>query len=70
MLQFPRWIWCALSGVVSVALGASLLARLPLSSITFVGVAIGIDLLFEGASLISTAKAVHRLSGRSTGRIA
>ena len=70
MLQFPRWIWCALSGVVSVALGTSLIARLPLPSITFVGVAIGIDLLFEGASLISTAKAIHRLSGRSSGHIA
>ena len=63
MLQFPRWGWSMLSGIVSVVLGVMLLIQLPVSSIWFIGFAIGVDLIFEGASLSGFAMAIHRLPG-------
>jgi len=64
MIQLPRWGWPVFSGVLSIALGVILLVQLPVSSIWFIGFAIGIDLLFEGTSLVGIATAVHRLPGR------
>jgi uncharacterized membrane protein HdeD (DUF308 family) len=49
MMKFPRWGWAVFSGVVSVALGVILLAQMPLSSIWFIGFAIGVDLICDGA---------------------
>ncbi len=59
VLQFPKWGWAALSGVVSLTLGIMLLAQMPVSSLWFVGFAIGVDLIFDGASLISFSTALH-----------
>ncbi len=60
-LKLPRWGWSVFSGIVSVVLGIMLLAQMPVSSIWFIGFAIGIDLIVDGASLISLATAIHRL---------
>jgi len=61
MLKFPRWGWSVFSGIVSLVLGVMLLAQMPVSSIWFIGFAIGIDLIVDGASLIGLATAVHSL---------
>jgi uncharacterized membrane protein HdeD (DUF308 family) len=61
MLKFPRWGWSVVSGIVSLILGILLLAQMPVSSIWFIGFAIGVDLIFDGASLIGFATAVHSL---------
>jgi uncharacterized membrane protein HdeD (DUF308 family) len=61
MAQLPRWGWSLFSGLVSVALGIMLLAQMPVSSIWFIGFAIGVDLIFEGASLVGFATAFHSL---------
>lgn len=63
MLQFPRWGWTAFSGILSVALGVMLLVQLPVSSIWFIGFAIGVDLVFDGAGLVGLATAIHQLPG-------
>jgi len=63
MLQFPRWGWAAFSGVLSVVLGVLLLVQLPLSSVWFIGFAIGVDLIFDGAALVGLATAIHRIPG-------
>jgi uncharacterized membrane protein HdeD (DUF308 family) len=63
MLKFPRWGWSVFSGIVSLGLGIMLLAQMPLSSVWFIGFAIGVDLIFDGASLIGFATALHRLAG-------
>jgi len=63
MLKFPRWGWSVFSGLVSLALGVMLLAEMPVSSIWFIGFAIGIDLIVDGASLIGFATAIHTLPG-------
>lgn len=65
MIQFPRWGWAAFSGVLSVVLGILLLVQLPASSVWFIGFAIGVDAIFEGAALIGFAMAIHQLPGAS-----
>jgi uncharacterized membrane protein HdeD (DUF308 family) len=63
MMQFPRWGWAVFSGIVSLALGIMLLVQLPTSSIWFIGFAIGVDLVFDGASLVAFSTAIHGLAG-------
>ena len=54
-IQFPRWGWTVFAGLVSAALGIFLLVSWPSASTYFIGIAIGIDLLFDGAALIGFA---------------
>jgi uncharacterized membrane protein HdeD (DUF308 family) len=61
MIKFPRWGWSVISGLLSVALGVMLLTQLPISSIWFIGFAIGIDAIVEGVALIGFASAMHHL---------
>jgi uncharacterized membrane protein HdeD (DUF308 family) len=61
MLKLPRWGWSVLSGIVSVVLGIMLLVQMPVSSLWFIGFAIGVDLIVDGASLIGFATALHSL---------
>jgi len=61
MAQLPRWGWSLFSGLVSLALGIMLLVQMPVASIWFIGFAIGVDLIFEGASLVGFATAIHAL---------
>ena len=61
VIQFPRWGWTVFAGLVSVALGVYLLATWTTSSTFFVGIAIGIDLIFDGAALTGFAGAIHSL---------
>jgi len=49
------------SGIVSLVLGIMLLAQMPVSSVWFIGFAIGIDLIFDGTSMIGFASAIHSL---------
>lgn len=64
-LRFPNWGWAAFSGVVSVALGVMLISQLPLVSLWFIGFAIGVDFVFDGASLAALGMAVrHVPAGR------
>ena len=66
MLRFPRWGWAALSGAVSVFLGVMLLGQLPVSSLWFIGFAIGVDFVFDGASLVALGIALRGMfSGRT-----
>lgn len=61
VIQFPRWGWTAFAGLVAVALGVYLLATWSTSSTYFVGLAIGIDLIFDGAALTGFAAAINSL---------
>jgi uncharacterized membrane protein HdeD (DUF308 family) len=61
VLKFPRWGWATFSGVVSLVLGIMLLVQMPVSSVWFIGFAIGVDMAFDGASLIGLATAIHSL---------
>ena len=61
VIQFPRWGWTVFAGLVSVALGVFLLSTWPTASTYFIGLAIGIDLIFDGAALTGFAGAIHSL---------
>jgi uncharacterized membrane protein HdeD (DUF308 family) len=61
VIQFPRWGWTVFSGLVSFGLGVYLLATFPAASPYFVGVVIGVDLIFDGSSLVGFASAIHSL---------
>jgi len=68
-LRFPNWGWSAASGVLSVVLGGILLYQLPVTSIWFIGFAIGVDFIFDGASLAALGMAVrHVPAGRDFAR--
>jgi uncharacterized membrane protein HdeD (DUF308 family) len=62
-LQFPQWGWAAVSGIVSIALGVMLLMQLPVSSLWFIGFAIGIEFIFDGASFIALGAALRQVPG-------
>ncbi len=65
-LQFPQWGWAVFSGIVSVALGVMLLTQLPTSSLWFIGMAIGIDFIFDGGWFIALGAALRAVPrGRS-----
>jgi uncharacterized membrane protein HdeD (DUF308 family) len=53
--------WTVLSGIVAVVLGVYLLANWPVASTFFVGVVIGVDLIFDGGALTAFGSAIHRL---------
>ncbi|HWS95959.1 MAG TPA: DUF308 domain-containing protein [Candidatus Methylomirabilis sp.] len=69
VIQFPRWGWTVFAGLVSVALGVYLVATWSTSSTFFVGIAIGIDLIFDGAALIGFAGAIHSLPNVHAGAV-
>jgi uncharacterized membrane protein HdeD (DUF308 family) len=58
-LHFPKWGWTTASGVISIVLGVMLLTQLPISSLWFIGFALGVDFVFDGVSLIALGRAVH-----------
>ena len=63
VIQFPRWGWTVFSGVVSIILGVYLLASWPAATTYFIGLAVGIDLIFDGSALVGFAGAIHSLPG-------
>ena len=68
-LRFPQWGWTATSGIVSVGLGVLLLTQLPTASLWFIGLAVGIDFVFDGTSLIALGNALRSIpTGRAFAR--
>jgi uncharacterized membrane protein HdeD (DUF308 family) len=61
VIQFPWWGWTAFAGLVSVGLGVFLLATFATATTYFVGIAIGVDLIFDGGALVAFAGAIRRL---------
>ena len=61
LIQFPRWAWTVVSGVIAVILGFVLLSDYRNTSTFFIGMAIGIDLIFDGSALVGFAGAIHSL---------
>ena len=62
ILMFPSWGWSVASGLISVALGVTLGIQWPGSSMWFIGLAVGIDLLLYGWALLMFGAAMKRVS--------
>ena len=54
-----RWSWLLISGIVDIAISFLVITGLPGSSEWAIGVLVGINLLFGGATLIGTAMAAR-----------
>lgn len=54
-LQFPHYGWVAFSGLVSFALGVLLWIQWPISAFWFIGLAVGVNLIFAGVAWSSLA---------------
>jgi uncharacterized membrane protein HdeD (DUF308 family) len=65
-MRFPNWGWSLVNGIVTLAAGVLLVRALPTASLYFLGLLIGIDLIFHGMSWIMFGFGVHRLSGLRT----
>ena len=63
VIQFPRWGWAFVSGLVSLALGIYLMVIWQTASTFFIGMIIGIDLILDGGALVGFASAIHSLPG-------
>ena len=62
VMQFPNWGWSLLSGIVSFVLGAMLVGSWQTTSLYFLGLFIGVDLIFHGLSWIMFSLRVHSLA--------
>lgn len=53
MKEGKPWIWVVVSGVITLILGIIILAHWPISSLWALGIFLGVDLVFAGASWIA-----------------
>jgi uncharacterized membrane protein HdeD (DUF308 family) len=61
MINLPNGGWAVLSGIVDVILGILLLSHWPISGLWFLGLAVGIGLIFRGAWWSAFALAARKL---------
>jgi uncharacterized membrane protein HdeD (DUF308 family) len=54
-VALPGWGWAAADGIITIVLGALVLAQWPASGLWVIGLFVGIDLIFYGASWIALA---------------
>jgi uncharacterized membrane protein HdeD (DUF308 family) len=59
--RFEGWGWLLLSGAIDVMLGVMIWRALPTSSLTIIGVFVGISLIFRGVSWLMVGFALKRL---------
>jgi uncharacterized membrane protein HdeD (DUF308 family) len=57
--RLPHWVWMFLSGLITLVLGLMVWSSWPSSSVWVLGTFLGIDLLFNGWSLIMLAIAAR-----------
>ena len=58
---FQHWMWLLLSGVINVALGLMIWNELPDAGLWVIGLFVGIDMIFNGWSLIMLSLAAKNL---------
>lgn len=60
-VRFQNWIWLLLHGIVNLLLGIAIWQQWPLSGLWVIGLFIGIDMLFNGWSLVMLGLAAKNL---------
>jgi uncharacterized membrane protein HdeD (DUF308 family) len=61
VLRFPSWGWAVLSGIVSLVLGVVVLAHMPVMSVFFLGIVVGVDLLTDGIAFVALGTQLHSI---------
>lgn len=59
--HFRNWLWILLNGVITLALGIMIWRQLPEAALWVIGLFIGIDMIFNGWSLIMLALSARSL---------
>jgi uncharacterized membrane protein HdeD (DUF308 family) len=59
MLQLPNWGWAALGGFVTLLLGILLWVEWPWSAFWFIGLCVGIEMLFRGWAWVMLALTIR-----------
>ena len=62
--RYPAWGASVASGILSVILGGVVFAQYPVSSLWFIGLIVGCELLLRGGTWIGLALGAHRISKR------
>jgi len=62
MARFPHWGWLALHGLINVLLGVAIWRQWPLSGLWVIGLFVGIDMLFNGWSLVMLGLAARKIT--------
>lgn len=63
-MRFPNWGWAVLSGLVSAVLGVAIISRWPYDALWFIGMCIGVDLIFQGWGWVMLALSAKSLPAR------
>jgi uncharacterized membrane protein HdeD (DUF308 family) len=61
ILRFPHWGWLTLHGAVNLVLGIAIWRQWPLSGLWVIGLFVGIDMIFNGWSLVMLGLAAKKL---------
>lgn len=61
MHRFPHWGWLALHGLVNLLLGVAIWRQWPLSGLWVIGLFVGIDMVFNGWSLVMLGLAARKM---------
>jgi uncharacterized membrane protein HdeD (DUF308 family) len=61
MKEGTPWLWVAFSGAITLLLGLVILAHWPVSGLYILGIFLGIDLIFAGASWIGVGFGLRRV---------
>jgi len=59
-VRFPSWGWTLMSGVVTLLLGIIIWKQWPISGLWVIGTFVGIDLIFDGWSLVMLGMTAHQ----------
>jgi uncharacterized membrane protein HdeD (DUF308 family) len=59
--RYPHWGWVLLNGVISLVLGVMIWRQWPYSGLWVIGLFVGIEMLFNGWSLVMLSLASRRL---------
>ena len=60
------WIWVVVSGLITLVLGVIILAHWPVSAVYTLGIFLGVDLVFAGASWIGLGMGLRNASSRAS----
>ena len=61
LLKFPSWGWAVFSGLVSLVLGVVVLAHLPVMTVFFLGIVVGVNLLTDGIAFVALGTQLHSI---------
>ena len=62
--RYPGWGWGLAAGIISILLGAAVLAQFPTSALWFLGLVVAVELFFRGVTWVAVALRAHSATKR------